>query len=132
MGSGSSDFSSRSPDWRSLTTTGRVDLVTTEQMDWLDDERAGRHKTPSAAGALELSSPLPPGRVLGELVEQVENGVYFIPDKLLREKGVDELWSFTTALAQDFNRANPGTVVAVERDVVRSGTRMVVILGGDA
>lgn len=101
-------------------------------MDWLDDERAGRHKPPPTAGALELSSPLPPGRVLGELIEQVERGVYFIPDKLLREKGVDELWSFTTALAQEFNRANPGTVVAVERDVVRSGTRMVVILGGDA
>lgn len=79
-----------------------------------------------------LEPVLPPGRLFGENIEQIEEGVYFVPDMLLQVHGVVELWSFAQALADEFNRSNPGTTVTIERDVVRSGTRMVVTVDGDA
>jgi hypothetical protein len=141
MGSGSSGYSSRSPVWRSRTTTGKEvpamgpdnDPLHGKQVvvQWFDPDKAEWVALESVSD-VEFVPSLPPGQVLGEVVQQVRPGVYEIPDSLLVSKGVQELWSFSEALRQEFARANPDLTVTIERDVVRRSTLFSVTRDGRA
>lgn len=111
----------------------KSDRLHSKQMvvQWFNESKQEWAALESVA-SIEWVPLLSPGQVLGSPVEQVEPGVYFIPDALLVEKGVNELWSFSQALADEFARSNPDLVVSIERDVVRRGTKFQVTRNGRA
>lgn len=100
-------------------------------VQWFDPDKAEWVALESVSD-VEFTPSLPPGQVLGEVVQQVRPGVYEIPDSLLVSKGVQELWSFSEALRQEFARANPDLTATIERDVVRRSTLFSVTRDGRA